>query len=124
MIPQTISPVTAYASDAIDALVNNAYIAVKYKAQNTTNNEWVVGSASGDSEIWGIWPITAITWLPGKQYNYTLDIAEGGYYEKNTAAGTGTALDPILGSYINFTSVSVTDWDTTAPAGDQPVLVK
>lgn len=122
MIPQTISPVTAYASDATDALVNNAYIAVKYKAQNTTNNEWVVGSSAADSEIWGIWPITAITWLPGKQYNYTLDIAEGGYYEKNTAAGSGSVLDPILGSYIKFASVIVTDWDQTSPAGDQSVL--
>ena len=122
MIPQAISPVTAYASATTDDPVNNAYIAVKYKAQNTTNNEWVVGSAATDSEIWGIWPITAITWQPGKQYNYTLDIAEGGYYEKNTSAGTGTALDPILGPYINFTTVSVTDWDTSSSAGDQPVL--
>ena len=109
MIPQSMSPVTAYASSDNEALVNNAYIAVKYKAQNTVTDDWVVGSGSTDSEIWGIWPIAAITWEPGKQYNYTLDIAEGGYHEQNQN-GTDSALDPIFESFINFSAVTITDW--------------
>lgn len=112
MIPQGISPVTEYASTAAGAKVNGAYIAVRYKAQNTTTNDWVVGTASEDSEIYGIWPIPAITWEPGKQYTYVIDLAQGGYLETNKD-GTGEELDPIMESPIQFASVTVSDWDTS-----------
>ena len=112
MIPQAITPVTAYTGSTAGDPVNGSYIAVKYKAQNTTNDEWVVGSASADSEIYGIWPIPAITWAPGKQYTYVIDLAQGGYFDDNED-GTTAELDPIMESPIQFATVTVSDWDTS-----------
>ena len=111
MIPQSITPATAYTGTTVGDPVNGSYIAVKYKAQNTTTNEWVVGSASDNSEIYGIWPIPAITWEPGKQYTYVIDLAQGGYFDDNE--NTDTDLDPIMGSPIQFATVTVSDWDTS-----------
>ena len=112
MIPQSLTPVSAYASGELNAKPNNAYIAVQYTAKNTAiePNEDIVAAAT-----WAMWKIPAITWEAGKQYTYTIDLADGGYYETNTAAGTGTALDPILGYYIQFASVTVSNWDTSTP---------
>lgn len=112
MIPQSITGATAYTpgTTAGDP-VNGAYIAVKYKAQNTTTNDWIVGSASDGSEIYGIWPIPSITWEPGKQYTYVIDLAQGGYFDDNE--DTDAALDPIMDSPIQFSSVTVSDWDTS-----------
>lgn len=108
MIPQGITPVSTYAGNSVGDKPNNAYIAVEYTATNTLSSTAIVGSAT-----WAMWKIPAITWEAGKQYTYTIDLADGGYYETNTAAGTGAALDPILGGYIEFASVTVSDWDTT-----------
>lgn len=112
MIPQAITPVTAYTGSTAGDPVNGSYIAVKYKAQNTTNNEWIVGSSSEGSEIYGIWPIPAITWAPGKQYTYVIDLAQGGYLDANKD-GSNEKLDPIMDSPIQFASVTVSDWDTS-----------
>lgn len=113
MIPQALTPASAYTGTTLGDPVNGSYIAVKYKAQNTTNSEWVVGSASEGSEIYGIWPIPTITWAPGKQYTYVIDLAQGGYFDDNE--DTDTDLDPIMDSPIQFSSVTVSDWDTTTP---------
>jgi ornithine carbamoyltransferase len=113
MIPQAVSPVTAYASTAANAKPNNAYIAIQYTAQNTAASESIVGTAT-----WAIWKIPAVTWEAGKQYTYVIDIADGGYFETNTNDGDSD-LDPVLSDgYIKFANVSITDWDTTP--GDIP----
>lgn len=105
MIPQAVTPVTAYASTATDAKVDGAYIAVQYTAKNSLTNDDIVGSAT-----WAIWKIPAITWLAGTQYTYTIDLADGGYYETNQASTT-EALDPIFeNAFIKFASVTVSAW--------------
>lgn len=105
MIPQGISPVTAYLG-AAGAKPNNAYIAVKYTATNTTTSETLV------SDTWAIWKLPAMTWAAGYQYNYTIDLADGGYYELNNNEDTG--LDPVLGNaFIQFAGVTVTPWTET-----------
>ena len=119
MIPQGITPASAYTGTTAGDPVNGSYIAVKYKAQNTTNSEWVVGSASEGSEIYGIWPIPAITWAPGKQYTYVIDLAQGGYFDDNE--DTDTNLDPIMDSPIQFSSVTVSDWDTSTSETNVPM---
>ena len=51
-----------------------------------------------------------ITWNPGYHYIYTVDLAGGGYYEKNNDDEAG--LDPILeGAEIKFVTVTVDEWD-------------
>lgn len=105
MIPQGISPVTAY-SGAASTKPNNAYIAVKYTATNTTTSETLV------SDTWAIWKLPAMTWAAGYQYNYTIDLADGGYYEINNDGDTD--LDPVLGNaFIQFAGVTVTPWTET-----------
>ena len=112
MIPQGVTPVTAYATATVGAKPDAAYIAVQYTATNTSNSEAVVNSST-----WGMWKIPAITWEAGKQYTYVIDLADGGYFETNQNTDD-TVLDPILGDYIQFATVTVTDWDTTP--GDTP----
>ena len=115
MIPQGITGVTAYASSETNALVNNAYIGIEYTAT------YISSSTEKKSKIWGIWPIPNVTWEAGKQYTYVIDLAGGGYYEKNKA-DTDEKLDPIFENVeIKFVNVTVDDWITTAPAGDQNV---
>lgn len=113
--PQRITAATAYASDATDALLNHSYIAVKLRIKNHTNDE-VIAEGAGNTTMWAIWPIgddggaTPFNWEPGKKYTYTIDLANGGYYEKNQASTT-SALDPILeGAIIKFVNVTVDEW--------------
>ena len=107
MIPQGITPVTDYAGNSVGDKPNGAYIAIQYTATNTTTSESIVGTAT-----WAMWKIPAITWEAGKQYTYTIDLADGGYFETNQNTND-TVLDPVLGGYIQFASVTVSAWDTT-----------
>ena len=107
MIPQAITPASAYASSTADAAVNGAFIGIEFKAVNASNTEDVV-----QAKIWGIWPIPAITWAEGNQYTYVIDLADGGYYETNHN-GDNTTLDKIFpGGFIKFATVTITDWVT------------
>lgn len=108
MIPQAITPASAYATSSDGAAVNGAFIGIEFKATNTTASEVM------QTKIWGVWPIPSVTWEAGKQYTYTIDLADGGYYETNQSTPSGTALDAIFaGKLIKFASVTITDWDTT-----------
>ena len=107
MIPQTITPVSAYAGNSVGDKPNSAYIAIQYTATNTSTTEAIVASAT-----WAMWKIPAITWEAGKQYTYTIDLADGGYFETNQNTDDAN-LDPILGGYIQFASVTVSTWNTT-----------
>jgi len=104
LIPQTTpTAVSAYVGTEEGALVNGAYIGISYTARNTITSETVA------TAVTGIWPLPSITWQPGYQYTYTIDIAEGGYNETNTNDGDAD-LDPVLGNFIQFASVTVTPW--------------
>ncbi len=109
LIPQTLTAATAYSSADENSAFNGAYILVEYKAQNVNGSgAYVVGGAESYEKA--IWPLTAITWTPGFKYTYTVDLAGGGYYEKNH--DTNADLDPILeGSEIMFATVTVDGWD-------------
>lgn len=121
LIPQALKVETTYynaGSAAVGDLFKGAYITVKIKIQNSAGNadEYIVGSASGGGSgedangyITAMWPLTALTWLPGHKYTYTIDLAGGGYYTTNK--DDSSDLDPILeGAEIKFVSVTVDDW--------------
>ena len=68
---------------------------------------YILGGA--DDYITAMWPLTALTWLPGHMYTYTIDLASGGYYE--TDQDSNVDLDPIFeGAEIKFVTVSVDSW--------------
>lgn len=106
MIPQGVTPVSAYASASEGAAVNGAYIGIQYTAST------VSPVSEYQAQTWGIWKIPAITWEAGKQYTYIIDLAQGGYLETNKAS-TDENLDPIfVNTEIKFAGVTITDWVT------------
>ncbi len=126
LIPQETTEVGVYTGSSIgDALESGkTYIAVKMIIRNNDSlddgtgggtpntNGTIIADASADGK-WAIWPV-AFTWVPGKKYIYTIDLADGGYWEKNDK-GDDTALDPVLaGAEIKFVQVTVDDWDNNA----------
>lgn len=116
LIPQALTAATVYSAATEDAAFNGAYILVEYKAQNTNSSgAYIVGAGSGEGEyVKAIWPLTAIQWQPGFKYTYTVDLAGGGYHEKNTN-DLDDDLDPILeGAEIMFATVTVDEWDEAA----------
>lgn len=115
VIPQTMkSGTAAYASTDADAAWATPYIAVKMTIKNNDDAGTVLAS-----EQWCCWPITT-TWEPGKHYTYVIDLAGGGYQEKNdgqdedptqTDTQSTTDLDPVLkDAEIKFVSVTVDEW--------------
>ena len=109
----------AYASSSAGAAITGPFIGIEYKATNTTVEPDEVMQA----KIWGIWPIPTIAegWEAGKQYTYTIDLADGGYFETNQST-TDEKLDPIFGGkLIKFVSVTITDWDTTPGTTNVPM---
>ena len=117
LIPQTLTNATAYyhaASANVNDPFKGAYVTVKLKIQNSADDNYIVGAASGAGEyVTALFPLPATTWAPGKKYIYTVDLAGGGYYPTNQ--DTNEDLDPILeGAEITFVSVTVDDWSAEA----------
>ena len=119
LIPQTLSAATTYDKVGNEPDVNDpfhgAYIMVEYKVQNGDGGAYIVGNDGSQNDpedpeyIRAIWPLTAIVWNPGYKYTYTVDLAGGGYYERNQ--DTDADLDPVLGgSEIMFATVTVDGW--------------
>lgn len=118
LIPQALTKATDYASSDNNAKLNGTFIAVKLYILNNANSELIAGggTTASPSTIWAIWPIGGYNWEPGKKYTYTIDIADGGYYEQNNNDGDDD-LDPLLeGAEIKFVSVTVDDWTDVAKA--------
>ena len=120
LVPQSFTAATKYASASDNALLNGAFVAMRLKIMNNNTSSDVIADAgyTTSTDAWAIWPLPApdVTtgenhgWLPGKKYTYTIDLAGGGYYEKNKAS-TDDNLDPILeGAEIKFVDVTVDDW--------------
>ena len=119
LVPQTLTKATDYASTANEAKLNGSFIAVKLYILNNVNSELVAGGGATGSPttIWAIWPIGGYNWEPGKKYTYTIDLAGGGYYEKNDNNGSSDDLIPLIdGSEIKFVDVTVDDWTDVAKA--------
>lgn len=113
LIPQTLTNAGVYnnaGSAAVGDPFNGAYITVKLKIQNSADNNYIVGAESGVNEyVTALFPLPATTWVPGKKYTYTVDLAGGGYYPTNQ--DTDEDLDPILeGAEIKFVTVTVDNW--------------
>lgn len=122
LIPQETNPVAAYTGTVVGngLEANKSYIAVKMIIRNndslddgteapaTNTNGTIIANCTGDGD-WAIWPV-AFNWKPGKKYIYTIDLGDGGYWEKEHVAGD-TDLDPVLeGAEIKFVDVTVDDW--------------
>lgn len=115
LIPQELVPGNAYANAGTFTAPN---FVVKLKIQNSADDNYIVGAASGENAyVDAMFPLPAVTWAPGKQYTYVIDLANGGYFTTNQDASDD--LDPILeGAEIQFVTVTVDDWDTTAADTD------
>lgn len=112
LIPQTLTAATDYDATTENAKLNGSFIAVKLYILNNDNSNLVAGggTTAAPTTIWAVWPIGGYSWEPGKKYTYTIDLAQGGYFEQNNNDGDDD-LDPILeGSEIKFVSVTVDDW--------------
>lgn len=112
LIPQALKIETTYNGTAVApsaSTFEGAYITVQIKIQNKATDDYIVGAAG--TYVTAMWPLTALTWLPGHKYTYTVDLANGGYFTENQDASND--LDPILeGAEIKFVSVTVDDWAT------------
>ncbi len=122
LVPQRITAATDYDATTANARLNGTFIAVKLYILNNANSELIAGggTTASPTTIWAIWPIgddggiTPFNWEPGKKYTYTIDLASGGYYEKNNN-DSDDDLDPLLeGAEIKFVSVTVDDWTDVA----------
>ena len=115
LIPQTLTSASAYSgTSAGDAITSGAYLAVKMVIKNPTDDAVIADATTqvSSKDKWAIWPIPAITWEPGKHYIFTVDLADGGYWELNDK-GSDATLDPILeNAVIKFASVTVDDWNS------------
>jgi hypothetical protein len=123
LIPQELVHGNAYASAGTEAVFTAPNFVVKLKIQNSADDNYIVGAPSGENQyVDAMFPLPDVTWLPGKQYTYVIDLANGGYYTKNQ--DTSDDLDPILeGAEIKFVTVNVDAWDTTAADIDVPATV-
>ncbi len=117
LIPQTFTYATTYNDEDPNDAFTAPCIKVSLKIQNNATGgdaAYIVGAA--DTYVTAMWPLSAPAsgWFPGKKYTYTVDLAGGGYFEKNET-GSDMGLDPILdGAEIKFVTVTVDEW----PAGD------
>ncbi len=122
LIPQELKIETTYngSSTSPASTFDGAYISVQIKIQNATSDDYIVGD--GTNFVTAMWPLTALTWLPGHKYTYTVDLANGGYYTENKDSSND--LDPILeGSEIKFVTVTVDNWtDATGINVSGPTL--
>lgn len=106
LVPQLLVNPGVYSAATADAVYNGATITVQLKIQDAQNH-YLAGTA--DAYVTAMWPLTAITWLPGHKYTYTLDLAGGGYYTTNQDASED--LDPILeNAEIFFLTPTVDEW--------------
>lgn len=106
LVPQLLVNPGEYSAATEDAVYNGATITVQLKIQDAQNH-YLAGTA--DAYVTAMWPLTAITWLPGHKYTYTLDLAGGGYYTTNQ--DNDVDLDPILeNAEIFFLSPTVDEW--------------
>ena len=121
LIPQSTAAVgNAYSAATEGAPYTGSYIALKMKIYNIggTNEDpvyTVIADASGTTtysaatvDKWAMWPVQ-FTWNPGYKYTYTIDVANGGYWERNNDSTDD--LDPIFeGAVIKFVDVTVDAW--------------
>ena len=116
LIPQATTHGTTYSTTAEEAPFNHANIMVELTIQNSANDAYIIGGSSSYTKA--MWPVPAVTWQPGRKYIYTVDLAGGGYHEKNNNDGDNE-LDPILeGAEIKFVTVTVDDWIDSVVDGD------
>lgn len=136
LIPQELpTPATTYEGTGSPKEYTKPYILVDLKIQNNATGgdaAYIVGAAdnsgapSNPEYVTAMWPLPALIWAAGYKYIYTVDLAGGGYYEKNNDADDN--LDPILeGAEIKFVEVTVDGWtdfdgDDTEE-GTQPINV-
>ena len=108
LVPQTITPVSAYSSASSGVALSTTGSFIKIQLKATQAGQYVLGTA--ESFVDAIWPLPAGSWNPGYHYTYTIDLAGGGYSATN--ADTDEDLDPLLdGAEIMFANVTVDDWE-------------
>lgn len=105
LIPQLQAKAGNYTSDGEGAAMDGAYLAVKMTIKNAADGTVVA------SERWCSWPV-ALNWTPGYKYTYIIDLAGGGYEEKNDDGDED--LDPVLENQeIFFVDCTVDAWDVS-----------
>ena len=105
LIPQTTAALSRYASASSGAAAVGSYVAVEIKVMANDAGSTVIAD-----KTWAAWPV-AVSWAPGMQYTYTVDLSGGGYYTTNHDSDID--LDAILeGARIAFVDIAVTAWGT------------
>lgn len=106
VIPQETSQGMSYAGAQAGSPLKGSYIAVNMSIENLADGSPYV------EDTWCCWPVS-FDLQPGFRYVYSIDLAQGGYYETAPAANADAA--PVLKDLIiTFASVSVDSW-ATAP---------
>lgn len=107
LVPQSSgAKAVAYAGTASGDALAGQYIAVEMVIRNATNHAVIA------PKQWCCWPVQ-FTWAPGFKYTYQIDLAQGGYKEKNDGFEDPETTTPDLvleNSKIVFATVTVDDW--------------
>ena len=130
LIPQALTYSTQYSDADENKAFTAACIKISLKIKNHDNQAFIIGAAEGDNDgyVTAMWPISAPVggWMPGMKYTYSVDLAGGGYFDRNSTGDMD--LDPILvGAEIKFVPVTVDAWvdfDSNGESeGNQPINV-
>lgn len=102
IIPQITVRSLSYASGQVGAPLSGSYIALRLSMENITDGAPYVTSA------WCCWPV-GFDLEPGHRYVFSIDLAEGGYYETSPSGNTDPAA-VLKDLKISFASANVDSW--------------
>lgn len=113
LVPQVLTATSKTNYDA-NMKLQCSFIAIKLLIKDASGTN-TIANGTGNAK-WAIWPIPNTNWDPGNRYTYTINLAQGGYYETGTVASG--ALEQLLsGAEIFFdnNNVTVTNWNEQTP---------
>lgn len=105
LIPQSQAKATKYTEAKAGAKFDGSYIGVKLIIKNAASGTIIKGGTDG---IVCCWPAD-IAINPGYKYTYTIDLAEGGYYEENPGDDSDEPEPIITKSAITFSAECTVD---------------
>ena len=112
VVPQPTIKLTSSSTYGTGGYLTGAFIAIKLLVEDAANGDADIADATGNN-LWAVWPVNN-DWADGTKYTYIIDLAQGGYKEKDTE---GQTLKPwIENTEIFFNSVNVSEWTAGSPA--------
>lgn len=112
VVPQATIKLTSSSTYGTGGYLTGAFIAIKLLVEDAANGDADIADATVNN-LWAVWPVNN-DWADGTKYTYIIDLAQGGYKEKDTE---GQTLKPwIENTEIFFNSVNVSEWTAGSPA--------